>query len=71
MVAWAFDRAGRRPVLHLHRGHLHASLAQEGYRRLIVNGILWSAGLDVPKGGARVDLDAAELPKYLKPPPKK
>ena len=50
---------------------LHASLAEEGYRRFLVNGILWSAGLDVPAAGAPVKLDAADLPKYLTPPPAK
>ena len=38
---------------------------------MLVNGILWATGAGVPKEGAKVDLDAAELPKYLKPPAKK
>jgi len=47
--------------------HLHESLKEPGYRRLLTNGVLWSAGVDVPPGGAKVDLDAADLPKYLRP----
>ena len=31
-------------------------LEAEGTRRMIVNGMLWAAGLPVPKGGANVDL---------------
>ena len=53
-------------------GHLHASSAEEGYRRFLTNGVLWAAGVEVPKGGAKVDLDAKALGEYLTPaPPKK
>lgn len=72
IVAWAFERAGGKGRSFTFTGaHLHASFAEEGYRRLLVNGILWSAGLDVPAAGAPVRLDAAALPGYLTPPPAK
>ncbi len=72
VVAWAYDRAEGGRSFTFTGAHLHASFAQEGYRRLLVNGILWTAGVEVPKDGAKVDLDATDLPKYLKPaPPKK
>lgn len=48
-------------------GHLHASFAQEGYRRFLTNAVLWAAGVEVPPGGAKVDLDAAAVPTYLTP----
>lgn len=70
IVAWAYERKKSR-VLTFTGGHLHASLAEEGYRRFLVNGILWSAGVDVPDGGAPVKMDAADLAKYLTPPPAK
>jgi type 1 glutamine amidotransferase len=72
IVAWAYDRPGGTGRSFTFTGaHLHASFAEEGYRRLLVNGILWSAGLEVPPGGAPVKLDAAALPGYLTPPPAK
>lgn len=72
VVAWAFERPGGGRSFNFTGGHLHASLAQDGYRRFLVNGILWSAGIDIPKDGAKVDLDPKVLPDYLKtPPPKK
>ena len=71
VVAWAFERPGGGRAFSFTGGHLHASLAQEGYRRFLVNGILWAANVEVPAGGARVDLDPADLPKYLKKPPAK
>lgn len=72
VIAWAFERPGGGRSFNFTGGHLHASLAQDGYRRFLVNGVLWSAGVEVPKVGARVDLDPKTLPDYLKPaPPKK
>ncbi len=72
VIAWAFERPGGGKSFSFTGGHLHASLAEEGYRRFLVNGILWSAGIDIPKGGAKVDLDPKALGDYLKPaPPKK
>ena len=74
-VAWTYERpadAGRPGRAFVFTGgHLHASFAEEGYRRFLVNGILWSAGIDVPASGAPVALDAAELGKYLAKPPAK
>ena len=37
----------------------------------LVNGILWSAGREIPKEGAPVALDNDELKGYLTPPPPK
>jgi len=72
IVAWAYDRPGGKGRSFTFTGaHLHASFAEEGYRRLLVNAILWSAGRDVPASGAPVKLDAAALPGYLTPPPPK
>ncbi len=72
IVAWAFERPGGKGRSFTFTGaHLHASFAEEGYRRLLANGILWSAGLDVPTTGAPVKLDPAALPGYLTPPPAK
>ncbi|QEL21051.1 ThuA domain-containing protein [Limnoglobus roseus] len=71
VIAWAFDRPNGGRTFTFTGGHLHASFAEEGYRRFLVNGILWSAKQDIPATGAKVDLDAATLPKYLKPAPAK
>jgi hypothetical protein len=72
IVGWAFERPGGGRSFSFTGTHLHQSLAEEGYRRFLVNGVLWSAGVDIPSGGAPVALDAADLPKYLegRPAPK-
>jgi hypothetical protein len=51
--------------------HLHESWGLDGFRRLIVNGILWSAGQDIPQGGAPVVLDPADLKTNLDRKPAK
>ncbi len=71
VVAWAYERPEGGRSFTFTGAHLHASFAEEGYRRFLVNGILWSAGLEVPATGAKVDLDVNELPKDLKSPPAK
>jgi len=71
VVAWAYDRPGGGRSFNFTGGHLHVSLAQEGYRRFLVNGMLWAAGLEVPAGGAPVALTDADRDKYLDPAPAK
>ena len=72
VVAWTYDRPAGGRTFVFTGGHLHASWGLEGMRRFVVNGILWSAGLEIPAGGAPVALDPADLKKNLDPvPPKK
>jgi type 1 glutamine amidotransferase len=64
-VAWAYERADKGRSFGFTGGHTHANWGDESFRRLVVNAILWSAKVDVPKEGAKVELDAAELKKNL------
>ncbi len=64
-VAWAFERADKGRSFGFTGGHTHANWGDENFRRLVVNAILWSAKVDIPKDGAKVELDAAELKKNL------
>jgi type 1 glutamine amidotransferase len=65
IVAWAFERADGGRSFGFTGGHFHRNWGDENFRRLVVNAILWTAKLDVPPGGAKVDLDPAELNKNL------
>jgi type 1 glutamine amidotransferase len=69
VVAWAFERPSGGRSFVFTGCHLHESWGHEGMRRFVINGILWSAGLEVPKDGAPVELDPAELKKNLDPKP--
>ena len=69
VVAWAYERDNGGKSFTFSGTHVHASLGQEGYRRLLTNAILWSAGIDVPRGGAPVQLEESRLNSYLMPKP--
>ncbi len=64
-VAWAYERADKGRSFAFTGGHLHVSFAEEGYRRFLTNGILWTAKVDIPAVGAPVALTTAELNAYL------
>lgn len=64
-MAWAFERKGGGRSFGFTGGHFHRNWADEDYRRLVVNAILWSAKIDVPEKGAKVEFDAADLNKNL------
>lgn len=65
VVSWLYERAGGGRSFTFTGCHLHSSLAQEGYRRFLVNGILWTAHVEIPAQGANVALEAADLNRSL------
>lgn len=65
VVAWAFDRKDGGRSFAFTGGHLHVSFAEEGYRRFLTNGILWTAKVEIPKDGAPVALSSADLNRYI------
>ncbi len=65
ILAWAFDRADGGRSFGFTGGHFHKNWGDENFRRLVVNAILWTAKVDVPKEGAKVELDPAELNRNL------
>jgi type 1 glutamine amidotransferase len=70
ILAWAFNRANGGRSFGFTGGHFHKNWGDENFRRMVVNAILWTAKLDVPPEGARVELDPSDLDKNLdrKPP---
>ena len=65
VVAWTYDRPAGGRTFVFTGCHLHASWALEGMRRFVANGILWSAGLEIPAGGAPVAFNPEDLKKNL------
>ncbi|WP_419814543.1 ThuA domain-containing protein [Glacieibacterium sp.] len=58
-VAWAYERPGGGRSMVWGGNDFHDNMhlfAQQ--RRFLVNGILWSAGVEVPRGGATAELQA-------------
>jgi type 1 glutamine amidotransferase len=62
-IGWTYVRKDSQGPLGLGRSfgftgcHFHVNFGIPEFRRLIVNGVLWSAGLEVPAEGAPVRLD--------------
>ena len=50
-VVWALERADGGRGVGFTGGHFHWNLANDGFRRLLLNAILWVAGGEVPEGG--------------------
>lgn len=72
IVSWSYLRPDGGRSFVFTGCHLHESWGLEGMRRFVANGILWSAGLEIPSGGAPVALEADELKRNLDAiPPKK
>jgi hypothetical protein len=67
VVSWTYDRpAGGRSFCFTGLD-AHAAWSVPGVRQLVVNGILWSAGVDVPAEGAPCATDEATSQSYLTP----
>jgi hypothetical protein len=71
VVSWTYDRPDGGRSFVFTGCHAHKEWALEGMRRFVVNGILWSAGLEIPAGGAPVELAPDDLKRYLDPKPSK
>jgi len=64
IVGWTFEREGGGRSFATTLGHPYKNFQDERFRRMIVSGILWAAKLEVPEGGAPVNIndDALALP---------
>jgi len=61
VIAWAHERANGGRSFGFTGCDLHKNWEVEAQRRLVVNGILWSAKVKVPANGAPVAIDATDL----------
>jgi type 1 glutamine amidotransferase len=50
-VAWASETPGRGRGFGFTGGHWHWNWANDSFRKVVLNGIVWTAGLDVPAEG--------------------
>jgi hypothetical protein len=74
VMAWAYERANGGRSFAFTGCHIHKNWSLESQRRLVTNGILWTAKFEIPEGGAPVAFDPATLTANLdlkpKPAPK-
>jgi type 1 glutamine amidotransferase len=67
IVGWVYERPDGGRSFGTTLGHPYSNFQKEPFRRMIVNGILWSAQVEVPKTGAPVNVSE----EVLKLPEKK
>ncbi|MEM6499919.1 MAG: hypothetical protein AAF709_24820, partial [Pseudomonadota bacterium] len=51
VVAWAYDRPNGGRGFGFTGAHNHTSWQDESFLRVVLNAILWTANVKVPKGG--------------------
>jgi len=66
-VMWAAERPDGGRGFGFTGGHFHRNWADENFRRVVLNAILWSARIEVPETGVRCVLSADDLMSGLDP----
>lgn len=61
VVAWAYKRKDGGRSFAFTGCDLHRNWSVEGQRRFVLNGILWSAGTEVPKDGASAPMEPGAI----------
>ncbi len=67
-TAWAWERPDGGRAFGFTGGHFHLGWGHDDQRKLLLNAILWTAGMDVPGKGVETTLTAADLQMNLDPP---
>ncbi|MBE9461597.1 ThuA domain-containing protein [Dyadobacter subterraneus] len=68
IIAWTYDRPAGGRAFGFTGGHTHANWKNDNFRMLVLNAIVWTARIDVPKNGMQTKTpEQAELDKLTKP----
>jgi type 1 glutamine amidotransferase len=71
-VAWAFERPEGGRGFGCTGAHFHRNWANDEFRQLMLNALVWTTGLEVPPDGVQSHVTPDELAANLDPkPPKK
>lgn len=70
-VAWAADRKDGGRGFGFTGGHFHKGWGNDSQRKLVLNGILWTAKAEVPAEGVQSQVSAEDLAANLDPKGKK
>lgn len=66
-LMWVAERDDGGRGLGLNGGHVHTNWANEDFRRVVLNGLVWLTGMDLPEGGVFSTLSDADLQTNLDP----
>lgn len=62
-LAWVVERGDGGRGFGFTGAHYHGNWRREGFRRMVLNAILWTAKMAVPRGGVRSTLPPPDKPK--------
>ena len=71
VVMWAYERPGGGRGVGFTGGHYHMNLEHHDYRTIVLNALLWTAKVEVPKDGLTVPTSAEELKERADPKPQR
>jgi type 1 glutamine amidotransferase len=66
VIAWAYERVNGARAFCFTGVDLHKNWELESQRKLVVNGILWAAKMEVPSAGAKVELQPGDLERDVR-----
>ena len=64
-LAWAYERPGGGRGFGCTGAHFHRNWADDDFRTMMLNALVWTAGLDVPPAGVDSTVTAADLAANL------
>lgn len=64
---WAYERPGGGRGFGFTGGHFHRNWADANFRKVVLNGLVWIAGAEVPAGGVESRLPPDALAQNLDP----
>ena len=67
VLAWAFERPGHGRGFGCTGAHFHRNWANDDFRKLMLNALAWTAGLDVPAEGLTTTLTPEDVAANLDP----
>lgn len=70
-MMWVFERPGGGRGMGFTGGHRHVNWGNEDFRKVVLNGLLWLAHVEVPSHGVEVSFSPEDLRRDLDPKPKK
>jgi type 1 glutamine amidotransferase len=70
-VMWAYERPNGGRGVGFTGGHYHMNFANPNFRKLVLNGLLWIAKVDVPARGVELQVTDEELKERLDPKPQR
>ncbi|MEW6304622.1 MAG: ThuA domain-containing protein, partial [Verrucomicrobiota bacterium] len=65
IIAWAYERPNGGRSFAFTGCDLHSSWGIESQRKLVINAILWTAKVNIPAGGAKVEIAPDDLKRNL------